>query len=691
MRPRVAIVVQRYGEDILGGAESHARQVAERLALHYNVEVLTTCARDYTTWDNNYAPGSGEINKVSVRRFLVAHPRKADFAASSNRIFNKPHTEEDELAWVRDQGPYAPDLLAYLEQESESYDVFIFFTYLYYPTAVGLKLVRDKAILVPTAHDEWPIYFGLYRDVFLGPRAILYSTEEERHFVQSVFGNDFIPNAIAGVGVDLPRAPEPARFRQLLRLDQEPYFLYLGRITQAKGCNELIDFYNCYQESYEGEAKLVMVGQGEMLLPKQSGLVEAGFVDEQTKFDAIAGAEAIIVPSRYESMSMVALEGWMLGKPIVCTGQSEVVREMCQRNNGGLYYYNRFEFTEILHLLATDSCVNTTLGRQGKAFVESTYTWRKIIASYQEFIEWVTQNPWSHHAMLIEESPPKALDRASTLVTSDGVCLSETVPQPKVRSQWCKLCDLDDWAKEDFMSKLKEMNLGSGQEQYHRKRWEFAHMLRGLEALGYLRPEAEALAVGAGREYVLYYLANRIRKVVASDIYGEGEFQSLEAPAAMLDCPEKFAPFPYRESHLVVEYMSGCDLRYADDSFDFVYSLSSIEHFGGHEAATQAMKEMARVLRPGGVAVIATEAILNGVAHPEYFLPDELYTYLVDSVGLELIEPIDFRIAPSLLQTPVDLAKDSPETLPHIVCKLDGVLLTSVFLWLRKSATDKIS
>ena len=394
MAHTVSVVIQRYGDDILGGAESHARHVAERLAATYDVEILTTCAHDYNTWANHYPPGVSQVNGLPVRRFPVAHPRPANFRQYSEAMYNRAHTLAEEMAWVRAQGPYAPALLDHLKQQRETRDVFIFFTYLYYPTAMGVKVVGDKAVLVPTTHNEGPFYFDFYRGVFHAPRAILYNTEEERQFVQRRLNNGYIPNAVVGVGVDVPPAPQPGRFRHKLGLDGRPYFLYLGRITDHKGCDELVRFYEVYQRAYPREAALVLVGKGEMPLPNLPGLVYGGYVDDTERFDALAGALAIVVPSRYESLSMIALEAWTLGKPVVCTAYSDVVRGMCQRGNSGLYYYDAAEFSEILHLLATDESVTARLGQQGQAFVQATYTWPRVIATYRQHIDAIIEDPW---------------------------------------------------------------------------------------------------------------------------------------------------------------------------------------------------------------------------------------------------------------------------------------------------------
>ena len=390
---KVTVVVQRYGLEILGGAEMHARHVAERLTPYYEVEALTSCAQNYDTWDNAYPPGEEIVNGVRVVRFPTVQPRPANFRDITDNLYGSRHTLADEVAWACAQGPRVPGLLRHLKQRRNDSDVFIFFTYLYYPTAFGLRLVADKALLVPTAHDEGPIYLSFYHSLFHAPRAILYNTHEERGFVERRFGNQYIPNAIVGVGVDVPAAPDPAAFRARLGLDG-PYFLYLGRITEHKGCDELVAYYDTYRKLYPGEAKLVLVGHGEMPLPNLPGLVYGGYLDDTAKFDAIAGAEAMIVPSKYESMSMIALEAWALGKPIVCTARSEVVTGMTRRAQGGLYYNHAGEFSEALHLLVSRPDIAAGLGRQGQVFVAGTYTWDVVIGTYRRFIDEVARAPW---------------------------------------------------------------------------------------------------------------------------------------------------------------------------------------------------------------------------------------------------------------------------------------------------------
>jgi SAM-dependent methyltransferase len=255
----------------------------------------------------------------------------------------------------------------------------------------------------------------------------------------------------------------------------------------------------------------------------------------------------------------------------------------------------------------------------------------------------------------------------------------------------CKVCDLSDWNDQEFQLLLDELCLSFGREFKHRKHWEFIQTVRGLRQLGCLTPEAQALGVAAGHEHPIYYLANVIGKVVATDIYGQGEFAAGEAPAEMLTHPEQFAPFPYRRDHLVVEYMNALDLRYPNESFDIIFSLSSVEHFGGHAAASRAVQDMARLLRPGGVLALTTEVILNGVPHHEFFLPEEVTRYLVMPSGLQVLEDIDFTISPLLTAHPLDLGTDISRTFPHIVLQTGPVVFTSVIVFLRKPLVSTMS
>jgi hypothetical protein len=208
---KLAFVIQRYGAEVLGGSEQLCRLLAERLAAQHEVEVLTTCARDYVTWKNEYPEGADRIRGVNVRRFANAMARDIEaFNRYSDWIYNTGHSRGDEMDWLKQQGPWCPALVDYLRKHQQQYDVVIFFTYLYAPTVVGLEVVPSRSLLVPTAHDEPAITLDIFKDVFSKPAALCYLTDSERRFVQDRFRDRPLLEDVCGVGVDIPQqSPYP--------------------------------------------------------------------------------------------------------------------------------------------------------------------------------------------------------------------------------------------------------------------------------------------------------------------------------------------------------------------------------------------------------------------------------------------------------------------------------------------------
>ena len=240
VRKRLALVVQRYGVEVNGGAEVLARWLAERLAADHEVTVHTTCAIDYHTWADHYPAGTTSENGVTVHRYPVDQTRDFKrFEKQTFDLFYRPHTPADEAAWVRAQGPYSSALLQALQEAEPGADAFIFFTYLYATTFFGLPPVRHKAILVPAAHDEPYLYLDAFRPLFREVRALVYSTFAERDLVQRVMHNANVAHIIGGTGVNTPATTDADRFRRKHGL-RDPFLLYAGRITPSKNVPELL-------------------------------------------------------------------------------------------------------------------------------------------------------------------------------------------------------------------------------------------------------------------------------------------------------------------------------------------------------------------------------------------------------------------------------------------------------------------
>lgn len=387
---KVAFVVPRYGVEVTGGAEFLCRAVAERMVKHWDVEVLTTCALDYMTWRDYFPEGRQAVNGVVVHRFPVDEPRDVDaFDRLSEEAYTGRRDPEVERRWMRAQGPYSSALLSYLAAHRREYDWFVYVPYLYATTYYGLPLTRDRSILVPAAHDEPPIHLELFREVFRLPRALVFSTQEEQAFVNGVFDVGGMPQDVIGVGVEPPAAPSAERFRrQRAGLGRTPFILYAGRIDASKGCAHLFDYFARYRRNCPRRPlKLVLIGSAAMEVPAHPDVVFLGFVEEAEKLDAMAAAEIVVVPSPYESLSIVSLEAWTVGRPVLVNGASEVLRGQCLRSNGGLWYGSYAEFREALTLLLERPAVRAALGAAGRAFVTEHYAWTAVEAKYRNLFE----------------------------------------------------------------------------------------------------------------------------------------------------------------------------------------------------------------------------------------------------------------------------------------------------------------
>jgi glycosyltransferase involved in cell wall biosynthesis len=384
---KIAVVVQRYGQAVNGGAELHARYVAEHLAKHGTVEVLTTCATDYVTWRNELPPGVEQINGVAVRRFNVKHERDPlVFGKRSERVFEQRHSLGDELDWLDAEGPTSPALVDYIAKHAADFDYCLFFSYRYYHAYYGARAAAGRAILVPTAERDHTIGLSIFQPLFRSVRAVMYNSPEERAMIHAVSGNDAVPGVVVGIGSDVPNNPQAHRFRQKYNI-RGPFAIYVGRIDQNKGCKELFEFFGGYLKDPASKLSLVLIGNTLLPIPEHKRIRHLGFVNDTDKFDAMAAAELLIMPSYYESLSMVALEAWALGKPVLANGKCDVLKGQCLRSNAGLFYETLGEFIGTLEAIEQNRWLAGSLGRNGRQYFRDHYDWPVIERKYLEMFE----------------------------------------------------------------------------------------------------------------------------------------------------------------------------------------------------------------------------------------------------------------------------------------------------------------
>jgi glycosyltransferase involved in cell wall biosynthesis len=394
---KVAIVVQRYGKDIVGGSETLARDVAERLnASGFDVTVFTTTALDYITWKNELKPGESILKGVVIKRFDSAAERDIEsFNKFSETLFERrtgghdqpgeadEQLEQAETEWIRRQGPYCPDLIAAIREEQKNFDVFLFFTYLYYTTIEGLKVIEKPVVLFPTAHDEAPIYLKFMRHVFERPEALFFLTSAEMDFVKKLFAPTGITELVR-TGIDINRDIDETLFRRNY-LQFAPYILYAGRIEKGKGLEPVFEAFGEIQGKRSLE--LVLMGKKLMDIPEIEGLKYVGYVSEEEKLSAFRGALVSLQPSALESLSITTLESFSQQTPVLVNKDSPVLSEHIELSGGGAVYGNVQELVERVYFFCDQKKAAKAMGLKGYEYVKKYYSWDVVIEKIKKQLE----------------------------------------------------------------------------------------------------------------------------------------------------------------------------------------------------------------------------------------------------------------------------------------------------------------
>lgn len=390
---RLLFVVQRYGAEVPGGAELACREFATRLAARgHRVEVLTSRAVSYVDWADSYPAGTTEIDGVTVHRLGVSAPRE-------DRIFGPMHARVPfgahrvppffQREWMRVQGPHLPGLVPWLRAHAGGFDRAIFFTYLYYTTTAGLPAAAGltRTVLHPTAHDEPPLYLSTFDLVMRLPAALAYLTEEEGALVARRF-HLTQPSTVTGLGVDLAVTGDPSVFRRALpALGDRPYLLFVGRVDPGKGSVEMFDYFREFQRRHHCDLALVVVGDPVEPPEPHPDIFLCGFVTDEVKRGAVAGARALLQPSYFESFSLVLIEAWAQGRPALVQGRCDVLDGHARRSGGGIPYRGYAEFEAALEWLLADEGRAAAMGEAGRRYARSRYGWDAILARYEAFLD----------------------------------------------------------------------------------------------------------------------------------------------------------------------------------------------------------------------------------------------------------------------------------------------------------------
>jgi glycosyltransferase involved in cell wall biosynthesis len=388
---RLAFVVQRYGADVVGGAERAAREIATRLAARgHDLEVVTSCAVSYVDWADAYPPGVVDDDGVRVHRLPVRTARDPLLFGPLNARVpggNRQTALHVQRDWLRMQGPELDGLDDWLRARAGDFDAIAFLTYLYWPTVTGLRAVAGvtPTVLHPFAHDEPPFYLSVFESPFHLADGYAFLTEEEEALVRRRF-RIVGPSVVTGLGTELegePASGAVGALRRRLGLGDRPYLLFVGRVDASKGAVELVDFYGAYRRRHADAPPLVVVGDPVTPLPRTRDVIVAGSVDEATKNAAIAGCAAFLVPSYFESFSIVLIEAWARARPALVQARCDVLVGQARRSGGAIPYRGFAEFEAALERVLGDQGLARSLGEAGRNYVEARYRWDAILDRYE--------------------------------------------------------------------------------------------------------------------------------------------------------------------------------------------------------------------------------------------------------------------------------------------------------------------
>jgi glycosyltransferase involved in cell wall biosynthesis len=385
---KLALVTPRYGEEIMGGAETGARMIAERWVadLGYEAEVFTTAASNHITWENDLEVGTSLLNGVKVHRFATDEGRTSEFFALDGMLRQDPLRAGKQASrrWIELNGPVSNDLVDAVAACRA--DAVAFYPYLFLSTVDGIKRCKCPKLLHPAAHDEPALYLETFQDVFAAADGIVYHARAERALVERVFRVADRRNLVLGLGIGDDRSTG-RHGGELLGIGDRPYVISVGRVDEMKGSKALVAFFRKYKELFGGSLALALVGPVSVDLEDHPDIVVTGVVDEASKWDLLHGASAFLSFSAYESFSLVLMEAWWAGVPALVNGMCEVTRQHCQSSGGGMWFDSFASFVAAMQYLRGHEEARREMGFRGRKYVERWFRWPTLMKRYASFVE----------------------------------------------------------------------------------------------------------------------------------------------------------------------------------------------------------------------------------------------------------------------------------------------------------------
>lgn len=378
---RVGVIVPRFGKNAPGGAETHAEGLARAfMANGHTAEIITTRTDSMLRWNNNIAEGVTEDDGLAVRRFTVDGADQSRFHQIGHKI-NKGDgvTWEEETEWLR-LSIRSREMERHLRINSGDYDFFMFIPYLYGSTYWGIHAAPEKSYLVPCYHRETPAFLRTIGQNAMMAAGILFNTLAEKKLAEAELGIRNINSRVVGEGVDTLAKGDPSRFRAKYGIGHN-FLLYVGRLQREKNVPQLLEYFSGYARNMNAGVGLAMAGMGDVKIKDDPStrLRHLGFVPEQDKIDACSACMAFVLPSTQESFSIVMMEAWLQGKPVIANAACNVAREHIYTCGGGIMYSNADEFAVAVQTLTENPALAEEMGRKGREYVLSNFSWDRIM------------------------------------------------------------------------------------------------------------------------------------------------------------------------------------------------------------------------------------------------------------------------------------------------------------------------
>ncbi len=384
----LAIVLPRYGAELGGGAETLVRSLILALkeqdqlsGFSRKIEVWSTCAKDHRTWDNYYEAGDSIEDGIAVRRFKVDERDLEVFITSEMSIQRaKPLSLEGQLNWLG-AGVNSSDLYRHIISQGEKFEAIVFAPYLFATTFWGSLIYPERSLLIPCLHNEAYAYLDVIRELFSRVRGLIFNAASEMQLAAELYGKDKIISKGAVVGMGFSKSETNCcEISQRLPFKEQSYLLYSGRKEQGKNLDLLISYFSENKAEFPG-LKLVLIGSGEINFLKElpEDVIDLGFVSAEEKMSLMKNALALCQPSTNESFSIVLMEAWQMGTPVIVHGNCAVTREHVLQSNGGLFFSNKKDFVAVLKYLRNNKDQSRILGKQGKQYVEEVYSWKAVL------------------------------------------------------------------------------------------------------------------------------------------------------------------------------------------------------------------------------------------------------------------------------------------------------------------------